>query len=229
MSQIEKHLRVRLDEGEAIARKLYETLLPSTPSLIYSIQRRAEAIDTGSSLRVRMKSALDSSESLLNEMCDRVTSLRTARNEFDVEAMVRRAAVGPRVRQRVSPWFARVTRNPYAPARKRCTYIARGADQCAPARQRHLGGNPGDSKIDPKLPDATGRLREVNSEANRWRCYSSSSGILDTCKQPRAKCFKNPEGHPISGWHLSQRMAGSRKYPECEVFVSGFGKSVSHV
>jgi signal transduction histidine kinase/ligand-binding sensor domain-containing protein len=91
--QVEKRLRVRLDEREAIARELHDTLLQSTQGLIYSFQSLAEELDTGNPLRVRMEGSLDRAEDLLSEARDRVTSLRKARNEFDVEAMIRRAAV----------------------------------------------------------------------------------------------------------------------------------------
>jgi signal transduction histidine kinase/ligand-binding sensor domain-containing protein len=93
MSQIEKRLRVRLEEREAIARELHDTLLQSTQGLIYSFQSLAEEIDTGSPLRARMEGSLDRAENLLNEARDRVTRLRKASNELDVEAMIRRVAV----------------------------------------------------------------------------------------------------------------------------------------
>jgi signal transduction histidine kinase/ligand-binding sensor domain-containing protein len=93
MSQIEKRLRVRLEEREAIARELHDTLLQSTQGLIYRFQSLAEQVDSDSPLHAEMESALDRAEGLLNEARDRVTSLRKARNEYDVEAMIRHAAV----------------------------------------------------------------------------------------------------------------------------------------
>jgi signal transduction histidine kinase len=93
MSLLEQRMRVRMQEREAIARELHDTLLQSTQGLIYTFQSLAEEIDTGSPVRAQMEASLDRAEGLLNEARDRVTSLRKARNEFDVEAMIRRAAV----------------------------------------------------------------------------------------------------------------------------------------
>ncbi len=93
MSLLEKRLRVRMQEREAIARELHDTLLQSTQGLIYTFQSLAEEIDTGSPLRAQMEASLDRAEDLLNEARDRVTRLRKARNEFDVEAMIRRASI----------------------------------------------------------------------------------------------------------------------------------------
>jgi signal transduction histidine kinase/ligand-binding sensor domain-containing protein len=91
--QVEQRLRVRLDEREAIARELHDTLLQSTQGLIYKFQSLAEQLDSDSPLHAEMESSLDRAEGLLNEARDRVTSLRKASSEFDVEAMIRRAAV----------------------------------------------------------------------------------------------------------------------------------------
>ncbi|HTV96935.1 MAG TPA: triple tyrosine motif-containing protein, partial [Steroidobacteraceae bacterium] len=93
MRQIEKRLRVRLEEREAIARELHDTLLQSTQGLIYTFQSLAEEIETDSPLRAQMEASLDRAEDLLDEARDRVTSLRKVSNEFDVEGMIRRAAV----------------------------------------------------------------------------------------------------------------------------------------
>lgn len=91
--QVEKRLRVRLEEREAIARELHDTLLQSTQGLIYKFQALAEQVDSNSPLHAEMESSLVRAEDLLNEARDRVTSLRKASNEFDLEAMIRRAAV----------------------------------------------------------------------------------------------------------------------------------------
>jgi signal transduction histidine kinase len=91
--QVEKRLRVRLEEREAIARELHDTLLQSTQGLIYKFQSLAEQVDRDSPLHAEMENSLDRAERLLNEARDRVTSLRKTSNEFDLEEMIRRAAV----------------------------------------------------------------------------------------------------------------------------------------
>jgi len=93
MSLLEKRLRVRLEEREAIARELHDTLLQSTQGLIYTFQGLAEEIDRESPLRMRMESSLDRADDLLKEARDRVTRLRKAGSELDLEAMIRRASV----------------------------------------------------------------------------------------------------------------------------------------
>ncbi len=93
MSLLEKRLRVRMEEREAIARELHDTLLQSTQGLIYKFQSLAEQVDSDSALHAEMESSLARAEGLLNEARDRVTSLRKASNDFDVEAMIRRTAV----------------------------------------------------------------------------------------------------------------------------------------
>jgi signal transduction histidine kinase/ligand-binding sensor domain-containing protein len=93
MRQVEKRLRVRLEEREAIARELHDTLLQSTQGLIYQFQSLAEQIDSGSPVRAKMEDSLDRADGLLKEARERVTVLRKARNEFDVEELIRRAAV----------------------------------------------------------------------------------------------------------------------------------------
>lgn len=91
--KVEKRLRLRLEEREAIARELHDTLLQSTQGLIYTFQGLAEEIDRDSPLRAQMEGSLDRADDLLKEARDRVTLLRKARNEFDLEAMIRRASV----------------------------------------------------------------------------------------------------------------------------------------
>jgi signal transduction histidine kinase len=91
--QVEKRLRLRQEEREAIARELHDTLLQSTQGLIYTFQGLAEEIDRDSPLRAQMEGSLDRADDLLKEARDRVTRLRKAGNEFDVEAMIRRASV----------------------------------------------------------------------------------------------------------------------------------------
>jgi signal transduction histidine kinase/ligand-binding sensor domain-containing protein len=93
MSLLEKRLRVRMEEREAIARELHDTLLQSTQGLIYKFQSLAEQVDSDSPLHAEMESSLVRAEGLLNEARDRVTSLRKVSNDFDVEAMIRRTAV----------------------------------------------------------------------------------------------------------------------------------------
>ena len=93
MSLLEKRLRVRMEEREAIARELHDTLLQSTQGLIYKFQSLAEQVDSDSPLHAEMESSLVRAEDLLNEARDRVTSLRKAGNEFHVEAMIRRVSV----------------------------------------------------------------------------------------------------------------------------------------
>ncbi len=90
---VEERLRLRLDEREAIARELHDTLLQSTQGLIYSFESLAEQVDSGSPLRADMESSLQRAEDLLNEARDRVSLLRKAGSDFDVEAMIRRATV----------------------------------------------------------------------------------------------------------------------------------------
>jgi len=91
--QLQKRLRVRLEEREAIARELHDTLLQSTQGLIYTFQGLAEEIDRDSPLRAQMEGSLDRADDLLKEARDRVTRLRKAGHGFDVEAMIRRASV----------------------------------------------------------------------------------------------------------------------------------------
>jgi signal transduction histidine kinase/ligand-binding sensor domain-containing protein len=91
--QVEERLRVRLDEREAIARELHDTLLQSTQGLIYRFQSLAEQVDSGSPLHAEMESSLDRADDLLKEARDRVTLLRKVGSEFNLEAMIRNAAV----------------------------------------------------------------------------------------------------------------------------------------
>jgi signal transduction histidine kinase/ligand-binding sensor domain-containing protein len=93
VGQVEKRLRLRQEERDAIARELHDTLLQSTQGLIYTFQGLAEQVDRDSPLRAQMEGSLDRADDLLKEARDRVTRLRKPGNEFDVEAMIRRASV----------------------------------------------------------------------------------------------------------------------------------------
>jgi signal transduction histidine kinase/ligand-binding sensor domain-containing protein len=90
--QLEKRLRVRLEEREAIARELHDTLFQSTQGLIYTFQGMAAGLNKDNPLRAQMEGSLDRAEDLLKEARDRVTLLRRAKNDSDVEVRIRRAA-----------------------------------------------------------------------------------------------------------------------------------------
>jgi signal transduction histidine kinase len=89
--QFQARMGVRLEERERIAGELHDTLLQSTQGLILLFQGFAGRVRDPEHMRMEMEVALDHADSLLNEVRDRVSDLRTTGLDVNIGETITRA------------------------------------------------------------------------------------------------------------------------------------------